>query len=163
MDILVRSLNLHDVDNFLNFRVQIMFRQIWLPYLVFQQTSIQEVFHLKFYHISPMLYHFCKLFLCLVVFQALNQQVRKAYDAVEWCVHFMTDVGSQQVQKIVLVLKLVHLVYASQVVNTHCKTFFVFVNKVVAGQHEHTEPRRYLALLLFRFVDELYGAFFVDN
>ena len=75
----------------------------------------------------------------------------------------MADVGGQQVQQVVLVLKFIYLVYASQIVNAHGETFFIFVNEVVAGQHEYTESRRDLAPLIFRFVIELYGTFFVDN
>lgn len=94
----MRSLDLHDVDDFFNFFIQIMKIQIWLPNLVFEQTFIQQVFNLKFKDVGPMSDHFSKLLLFLVVIQFLNQQVRKAYNAVKRGVHFMTDVRGQQVQ-----------------------------------------------------------------
>lgn len=94
----MRSLDLHDVDDFFNFFVQIIKIQIWLPNLVFEQTSIQQVFNLEFKDVCPMSDHFSKLLLVLVILQSLNQQVRKDNNAVKRGVHFMTDVRGQQVQ-----------------------------------------------------------------
>jgi hypothetical protein len=59
------------------------------------------------------------------------------------------------------VLKLIHFVYAGKVVDAHSITVFVFVNEVVAGQHEDTESRGDLALLFFRSIDVLDRALFV--
>jgi hypothetical protein len=98
VNFLMRSLDLHDVDDFFNFFVQIMKIQIWLPNLVFEQTSIQQVFNLEFKDVCPMSDHFSKLLFVLVILQFLNQQVRKANNAVNRGVHFMTDVRGQQVQ-----------------------------------------------------------------
>jgi hypothetical protein len=61
------------------------------------------------------------------------------------------------------VLKLIHFVYASEVVDAHSVTVFVFVNEVVARQHEDTEPRGDLPLLFFRSVDVLDWALFEDD
>lgn len=60
-------------------------------------------------------------------------------------------------------LKLIHFVYASEVVDAHSVTVFVFVNEVVARQHEDTEPRGDLPLLFFRSVDVLDWALFEDD
>ena len=58
VNFLMRSLDLHDVDDFFNFFVQIIKVQIWLPNLVFEQTSIQQVFNLEFKDVCPMSDHF---------------------------------------------------------------------------------------------------------
>ncbi len=85
------GLNLHYLDDLLNYLTQVLGRVVKHQHIVFKQTPVQQIFHLELYHVGAMLNHFYVLGVDFV----LKQLVRKVNDAVQRCHHFVRDVGSE--------------------------------------------------------------------